>query len=118
LVTAEPVAAARLQSALDAGHPVPCASMSIAEGLCPPSLGAACFELIRQTASQHVLVQEEEIRGAMRALLECTKLLAEPSGATALAAALGGQVEALGDGPLVVIVSGGNIEMERLKTLL
>jgi threonine dehydratase len=92
--------------------------MSIAEGLCPPSIGHACFELIRQTAAQHVLVQEEEIRGAMRALLECMKVLAEPSGATALAAALSGQIEAQGEGPLVVIVSGGNIDMERLKTLL
>jgi threonine dehydratase len=118
LVTAEPVAAVRLQSALEAGRPVPCAGMSIAEGLCPPSIGHACFELIRQTAAQHVLVQEEEIRGAMRALLECMKVLAEPSGATALAAALSGQIEAQGEGPLVVIVSGGNIDMERLKTLL
>ena len=118
LVTAEPLAAGRLQSALDAGHPVPCTSMSIAEGLCPPGIGHACFELIRQTAAQHVLVQEEEIRGAMRALLECMKMLAEPSGATALAAALGGQIEAQGEGPLVVIVSGGNIDMERLKALL
>lgn len=118
LVTAEPVAAARLQSALEAGAPVPCTRMSIAEGLCPPSLGHACFDLIRETAAQHVLVQEEEIRGAMRALLECIKVLAEPSGATALAAALGGQIAAQGEGPLVVIVSGGNIDMERLKTLL
>ena len=118
MVTAEPVAAARFQSALAAGAPVPCTSMSIAEGSCPPSLGHACFDLIRETAAQHVLVQEEEIREAMRALLECLKVLAEPSGATALAAALGGQIEAEGEGPLVVIVSGGNIDMERLKTLL
>lgn len=118
LVTAEPVAAARFQSALEAGAPVPCTSMSIAEGLCPPSIGHACFDLIRQTTAQHMLVQEDEIRRAMRALLECSKVLAEPSGATALAAALGGQIEAQGEGPLVVIVSGGNIDLERLKMLL
>jgi threonine dehydratase len=62
----------------------------------------------------------------MRTLLESMKVLAEPSGATALAAAVSGLSRAKGrqaneqpdDGPLVVIVSGGNISIERLKELL
>jgi threonine dehydratase len=118
LVTAEPQAAARLQSALQAGRPVPCTGTSIAEGLCPPMLGHACFGLLRHSIAQHVLVTEPEIRHAMATLLECAKVLAEPSGATALAAALAHRVDAAAGEPLVVIVSGGNVDTERLKALL
>jgi threonine dehydratase len=122
LVSAEPLTAARLHSAMQAGRPVPCAGMSIAEGLCPPSIGHACFDLIRRTIVQHVLVSDDQIRDAMRTLLECAKVLAEPSGATALAAALSGAIRRADGptegGPLVVIVSGGNISAERLKELL
>jgi threo-3-hydroxy-L-aspartate ammonia-lyase len=101
---------------------VPCAGKSIAEGLCPPSIGHACFDLIRRTIVQHVLVSDDQIRHAMRTLLECAKVLAEPSGAAALAAALSGSIRRADgpeeDGPLVVIVSGGNVSVERLKELL
>ena len=116
LIVTEPTGSTQLLTALEAGHPVPVPGRSIAEGLAPPIIGTACFELIRRNMAAAVLVDDDEIRGAMRRLLECGKMLAEPSGAAALAAALSGRID--GDEPLVVIVSGGNIDLERLKSLL
>ncbi len=118
LVVVEPEGSTQMQTALAAGRPVPVKGQTIAEGLAPPIIGSACFELIRRRMSSLVLVSDDEIRHAMRCLLECDKMLAEPSGATALAAALAGRIEDGGDGPLVVIVSGGNIDLERLRSLL
>lgn len=118
VVVVEPEGATQLQSALVAGHPIPVTGQTVAEGLAPPIVGTVCFELIRSTMSELVLVSDDEIRNAMRMLLECTKMLAEPSGAAALAAALSGRIATGDRGPLVVIVSGGNIDLERLKALL
>ncbi|MEY2470199.1 MAG: threonine dehydratase [Actinomycetota bacterium] len=55
-----------------------------------------------------VTVDEEAISQALVLLLERTKQLVEPAGAVALAAVLGGLVP--GDGPVGVVVSGGNID--------
>lgn len=118
IVVVEPEGSTQMQTALTVGHPVPVKGQTVAEGLAPPIIGTACFDLIRRTMSALLLVSDEEIRHAMRSLLECTKMLAEPSGAAALAAALSGRIEGGSDDPLVVIVSGGNIDLERLKSLL
>lgn len=118
IVVVEPEGATQFGTALRAGHPVPLSGSTIAEGLNPPIVGAACFDVIRRTMTEYVLVSDDEIRQAMGSLLESTKLLAEPSGATALAAALSGRIKTGGSGPLAVIVSGGNIDLARLKTLL
>ena len=118
IVVVEPTGAIQFHAALQEGRPVPVAGSTIAEGLCPPIVGRHCFEVIRHTMSEHLLVSDEEIRHAMCALLESAKTLAEPSGAVALAAALCGRITTGGSGPLVVIVSGGNIDLQRLKTLL
>jgi len=53
----------------------------------------------------------------MRVLLERTKLLVEPAGAAALAALLAGRVRADG-APVVVVLSGGNVDLERVRTWL
>lgn len=118
IVIVEPQGATQFGAALRAGRPVPVSGSTIAEGLNAPIVGAACFEVIRETMTEYVVVSDDEIKHAMGALLEATKLLAEPSGATALAAALSRRISAGGTGPLAVVVSGGNIDLARLKTLL
>jgi threonine dehydratase len=64
-----------------------------------------------------VLVTDDEIRAGMRMLLERAKALAEPAGAAALAALLAGKVPVAGK-KVVVVISGGNVDVARLPELL
>jgi threonine dehydratase len=54
----------------------------------------------------------------MRDLLACTKLVAEPAAATSVAALLTGKVRFERGANVVAIITGGNVDLERLKTLL
>ena len=56
-------------------------------------------------------------RGLLRDGLERTKLLTEPAGAAGVASLLSGRVD-LEDGPVVVVLSGGNADLEMLGRLL
>ena len=53
----------------------------------------------------------------MRLLLERAKLVVEPAGAAALAGLLSGRIP-IERGPVVVVLSGGNVDLDRLGTLL
>ena len=62
-----------------------------------------------------IVVSLEETRDAMRMLAEKVRVIAEGAGALALAAALTGRA---GQGPIVAIVSGGNIDLEKFAELV
>jgi threonine dehydratase len=64
-----------------------------------------------------VTVSEEEILAAMRAMLRVTTLVAEPSGAVTLAAALFRAQELPKVQKVVVVLSGGNLEPELREEL-
>ena len=64
----------------------------------PTPPGALTFPIVRRLVEGILLVSEEEIRAAMRFLLERMKILAEPSGAVAAAAVIFGRAIAGGDG--------------------
>ena len=83
---------------------------TIADGLRTQSLGERNFKHILRFVDGIVTVTEEEIREALRVILKATALVAEPSGAVAMAAALF-HAEDLPDARRVVaIVSGGNLD--------
>ncbi len=63
-----------------------------------------------------LLVTEDEIRSTVRFLMERMKIVVEPSGAVGVAAAIFGKLPA-GIRRAGVIISGGNIDPEFLKTL-
>ncbi|MGH7458183.1 MAG: threo-3-hydroxy-L-aspartate ammonia-lyase [Longimicrobiaceae bacterium] len=88
---------------------------TIADGLRTPSLGRLTFGVLREAGVRMVTVSEPEIAAAMRFLWTRAKVVAEPSGAVALAGLLqeGAPGERAG-----VIVSGGNVELERVCELL
>jgi threonine dehydratase len=75
------------------------------------------FEIVRSTVARVVTVTEEELAGALRGLAEREHLIAEAAGAAAVAAIQSGKVTAE-RGPLVAIVSGANIDLERLLVCL
>lgn len=83
---------------------------TIADGLAVKGPSPLTFDFIQRFVDDLVLVDDDEIIGAMVKLLERTKLLAEGAGASSVAAILSGKVD-LPDGPVVAIVSGGNIDI-------
>lgn len=83
---------------------------TISDGLRTQSLGALNFEHILRFVDGIVTVAEEEILAAMRVMLAATGLVAEPSGAVTLAAALYHHAELPKCGRMVAVLSGGNIE--------
>jgi len=62
-----------------------------------------------------IVVSLEEVKRAMRLMADKVRVIAEGAGALALAAALTGQA---GQGPIVAIVSGGNIDLEKFFELI
>jgi threonine dehydratase len=62
-----------------------------------------------------IVVTLDETKRAMRLMAEKARVIAEGAGALALAAALTGKA---GKGPIVAIVSGGNIDLEKFSELI
>jgi threonine dehydratase len=83
---------------------------TISDGLRTQSLGRLNFEHILRYVDGIVTVSEEEIVAAMRVMLAATGLVAEPSGAVTLAAALYHHDHLPRCERLVAVLSGGNIE--------
>ena len=125
LIGVEPELAADARESLEAGAIVTWTAeqtaRTIADGARSQALGRLTFPHLRAFLDRVVAVSESEIVDAMRALARDARIVAEPTGALAPAALLsrGGELglDAL-DGPAVAIVSGGNIDLERLLALL
>jgi threonine dehydratase len=75
--------------------------------------GALTFPVLRRNAEDVLTVSEDEIVEALRFLLFRMKILAEPTGAVAAAAALFGKLPP-GVGSVGVVISGGNVDPEAL----
>ncbi|MBM7505388.1 threonine ammonia-lyase [Agromyces aurantiacus] len=94
---------------LAAGEPVPVPVVpTIADGIAVYRPGELNFEIIRETLDDVVTVTEDDIARALLVLLERAKLVVEPAGAVGVAALMTGKVHS--DGPIVVLLSGGNID--------
>ncbi len=85
-------------------------SQTICDGLRTQSLGKLNFELILRFVDGVITLREEEIQAAMRIILQTTRLVAEPSGAITLAAALFHAQELPTARKIVAILSGGNLD--------
>jgi threo-3-hydroxy-L-aspartate ammonia-lyase len=88
---------------------------TIADGLQTTAVGEAPFPVIRDRVAGIVTVSDDELVDAMRFLFERLKLVVEPSGAAGVAALLAGKIE--GD-RIGVVLSGGNVGVERFAELL
>lgn len=101
--------AAPYVASLAAGEPrqVPVVP-TIADGIAVYRPGELNFEIIRDTIDEVVTVSEDDIARALLVLLERAKLVVEPAGAVAVAAMMTGAVRS--DGPVVAVLSGGNID--------
>ena len=121
VVGVEPETANAMQASLAAGAPVTISrSTSIADGLLPVRPGDLTFAHVQAYTDEVVTVSDEAILRALRFLYYDARLVAEPSGATALAALLSGAVarHVPRSRPMVAILSGGNIAPASLAELL
>jgi len=90
---------------------------TIADGLRVQSPGTLTFPILQKTAEDVLTVTDQQIMETIKFLLFRMKMLVEPSGAAAAAAVLFGKLPA--DTRRVgVILSGGNIDVELLSTIL
>jgi threonine dehydratase len=83
---------------------------TIADGARTPSLGKLTFSLIREHVDDMVTVSDEDLIVAMRFVWERMKLVVEPTGVLALAAAMQGKVDVAGR-RVGVLLSGGNVDL-------
>ena len=70
---------------------------------------------MRPVTDGTITVTLDQTRDAMRLIAEKTRTIAEGAGALSLAAAMTGQA---GDGPIVCVVSGGNIDLKKFAELV
>lgn len=89
---------------------------TIADGLRTNCTGEKNFPFIQQYVDEVVTVSEESIINALRAIWETLHLIVEPSAAVPYAAVLEGKIEAK-DRKLGLIVTGGNVDLEKLPFL-
>ncbi len=94
--------------------PVP---RTIADGQMADIPGRLTFQVNRRLLDGVALVSDAEILDAMALLFDRCKVVAEPSGASALAALLAGRVD-VGDRRVGVTISGGNVGLARFVSLM
>ena len=88
---------------------------SFVDGAGGKSVFPRMWERMRPIVDGSIVVSLEQTKQAMRMLAERSRVIAEGAGALALAAALTGNA---GPGPIVAIVSGGNIDLEKFCGIL
>ena len=115
----EPEGAAAMSQSLTSGKAIRLPVVStIADGLAAPSAGELCFDLIKERFETVHLVNDEQIIEAMKILMSRLKIMPEPAACAGLAAALAQPDITKGDGPLVLVISGGNLDLNALKNWL
>lgn len=109
-------AAPAMYASLQAGHPV---EIPEKDSLADALLGGIgldnrfTFKMIRDLVDQMILVSEKEIASAMVYCLRELRLVVEGSGAVGVAALLAHKITP-GKGPVVLVLSGGNADMDWL----
>ncbi|HUH08081.1 MAG TPA: threonine ammonia-lyase [Egibacteraceae bacterium] len=117
VIGVEPAGAAGMAAALAAGAPQPLEQVStIADGLAAKTAGALTLAHVQQRVDEVVTVPDEVIAKAVLLLVERAKQVVEPAGAAGLAALMAGAGQ-LAE-PVVVILSGGNVDPLLLLRIL
>ena len=122
VIGVEPIGAAAMKASLDAGRPVTLPKTeSVADGLMPVRPGDLTFAHVKAFVDAVVTVDDAQIIDAVRWTFEHANVVAEHSGAASVAAARDGsllrRLSLAPDDPIVAIVSGGNIALDKLRAL-
>ncbi|HEX4764131.1 MAG TPA: pyridoxal-phosphate dependent enzyme, partial [Usitatibacter sp.] len=116
VIGVEPEAAPTLTRALEAGHPVDAPAGGVAaDSLAPKQVGALMFPLAQRYVERTVLVTDDAIRDAQRALWKTLRIVAEPGGAAAMAALLSGAWKPAKGSTVGVLLCGANTTAVEFK---
>lgn len=117
IVGVEPEGAAGMRAALEKGEPVELPEMdTVADGLAARRAGALTLAHVRDLVDEVVTVSDDEIAEGLLLMVERAKLLVEPAGAAGVAAVMANKGTLIH--PVVVLLSGGNIDPLLLKQVI
>jgi threonine dehydratase len=109
VVGVQAAGAASYPASLAAGEPVKLPeSTAIADGIAVLRPGDLNFAHVTKLVDEFVTVTDEELSAALLMLLERHKMVVEPAGAAGVAALIAGKAQVTG--PVVAILSGGNVD--------
>jgi threonine dehydratase len=97
-------------------HPV--MGFTLADGLAVKKVSPLSFSYIEKLAEDVVCVEENEIARAISTLMEHRKLLVEGAGAAGVAAVLSGKIKLDPKKPLVFVLCGGNIDLNKISHII
>jgi threonine dehydratase len=117
VVAVEPDGAPTLRDAFAAGEPVDAPTGSIAaDSLAPKRIGSLMFPIAQNyVAPEVVLVTDDEIRAAQRALWSVLRVVVEPGGAAAFAGLLSGRYKPSAGERVAVLICGSNTSAVRFE---
>lgn len=111
IVAVETEGTPTLHEALRAGHPVDVAISGIAaDALGASRIGTPNFELAQKIVKRSVLVSDDAVRAGQRALWDDLRIVAEPAGATGLAALMSGAYKPAAGERVATLVCGANTD--------
>lgn len=117
IVGVQAAGAAAYPASLDAGRPVAVGDpATMADGIKVGRPGAVPFGIVRELVDEVRTVTEDQLSAALLLCLERAKLVVEPAGASPVAALLGAPGPL--SGPVVAVLSGGNVDPLLLQRVL
>lgn len=109
IVAVEPEGAPTLHRAFEAGHPVDAPAEGIAaDSLAPKRVGEMMFPIAEAFVERSILVSDDDIIAAQKALWNSVRIISEPGGAAAFAAVLSGRYAPAPGERVAVLVCGAN----------
>lgn len=114
IVAIEPEGAPTLHRAFEAGHPVDAPAEGVAaDSLAPKRVGEMMFPIAEAFVERSILVTDDAIIEAQKALWERVRIIAEPGGAAAFAALLSGRYTPAPGERVAVLVCGSNTDLAK-----
>jgi len=109
IIAIEPEGAPTLHRAFEAGHPVDAPAEGVAaDSLAPKRVGEMMFPIAEAFVERSLLVSDDDIIAAQKALWDRVRIISEPGGAAAFAAILSGRYEPSPGERVAVLVCGAN----------
>lgn len=109
IIAIEPEGAPTLHRAFEAGKPVDAPAEGIAaDSLAPKRVGEMMFPIAEAFVERSILVSDDDIIAAQKALWDRVRIISEPGGAAAFAAILSGRYEPSAGERVAVLVCGAN----------
>jgi threonine dehydratase len=117
IIGAEPETAAPAALSFEKGSPQVFENWkaSFVDGAGGQSMFPRMWERMKPVVDDYIVVTLEDTKKAMRLMAEKTHVISEGAGALSLAAALTGKA---GKGPIVAVVSGGNVDLQKFSELI